>query len=683
MKALSLWNPWAAAILLGAKRTETRDYPPSKLGLKAGDEIALHVAKTKNRETLAAWERLRATLPGLQWDGHSRGGEVVAIFTLGIAWRVSADQSEGWAAFAQGSRPAGGIERELWDDLQCGGFAPGRWAWPLVAVVPLRRPVTVRGHQGAWTLEAEEERLVRAGVFAEPELTVTAIESDRDEVGEDPRDEEVFSRAFGATALGLPKPDGPGPLIDSARLIAGGALEPAPTIPMFQNFAAFASSGTSTSKTFGSHVTKDTDRGVVKAAQLSPCGTWRYTLERWWDREKEPLVACLVNPSTADAERDDATVTKLMGYARAWGHGGLVLVNPFAYRSTDPEQLREQGRERAIGPGNDDVLAEVCGRRTVLVGWGKHGRLWDRDVEVAELLKEVGSELVCLALNKDGTPVHPLYQKKDLWPTPFDGKKRWLEAGMRKGELEIKESFTTPDPAVVDVLHRRFGEKDRAPTLHDWPGDGMPPPGPDPDDDPIMEVARARTIEDPPVPPGAAAEAAGEGPGRRAAPQASGVGCSCDEIGSEGSLAGAPAARGPRLPVAAPGPGPEDVSEGPPTLYSFWYIERNVSKSQRRVTRWDRCKVVQVSSPPHVIVAGVSERDHARLVGSWPGTVRKQPPPSAEPEKEAKPRKASKKKRAALAGETLYERAERLSVESDRAPRKVGKYDFEGGGDGG
>lgn len=46
------------------------------------------------------------------------------------------------------------------------------------------------------------------------------------------------------------------------------------------------------------------------AAVLSSCGTYRYTLERWWDRTRKPLVFFLLNPSTADASTDDRTLRR-------------------------------------------------------------------------------------------------------------------------------------------------------------------------------------------------------------------------------------------------------------------------------------------------------------------------------------------------------------------------------------
>ena len=183
------------------------------------------------------------------------------------------------------------------------------------------------------------------------------------------------------------------------------------------------------------------------SALLSPCRTWRYTLTRSWGSHEDgsirPLVVVGLNPSTADETQDDPTIRRCIDYARRWGYGALHMLNLFAYRSTDPKALKLPGLAGATGPENDEWLTKLAKDRTVLVAWGRHGRLYDRDVAVTGLLQGVGAELVALGLNKDGTPVHPLYQKKDAQPVPYDGKRRWLEAGLRRGDLTITHSGET------------------------------------------------------------------------------------------------------------------------------------------------------------------------------------------------------------------------------------------------
>ncbi len=46
-----------------------------------------------------------------------------------------------------------------------------------------------------------------------------------------------------------------------------------------------------------------------------------------------------VNPSTADASLDDATVRKWIGFCKRWGASRLIVGNVFAYRATDVREL--------------------------------------------------------------------------------------------------------------------------------------------------------------------------------------------------------------------------------------------------------------------------------------------------------------------------------------------------------
>lgn len=164
---------------------------------------------------------------------------------------------------------------------------------------------------------------------------------------------------------------------------------------------------------------------VQRSANFSPCRTWRYSLTRSWGSNAagliEPLVVVGLNPSTADETQDDPTIRRCMGFAERWGFGALLMLNMFAYRSTDPGVIYDLDVETAIGPDNNACLAKLAEGRTVLAAWGRHGRTVNplREIAVWGLLQEVGAELVCLGTNKDGSPAHPLYQPKDAKRVPW------------------------------------------------------------------------------------------------------------------------------------------------------------------------------------------------------------------------------------------------------------------------
>lgn len=149
-------------------------------------------------------------------------------------------------------------------------------------------------------------------------------------------------------------------------------------------------------------------------ALFSACDTYRYLLWRHW---ADGPFCCFImlNPSTADATRNDPTVRRCIGFAKSWGFAGLDVVNIFALRSTDPKVLRKHADP--IGPDNDEAI-RVAVRRCHLVvcAWGNYGRLHDRGTKVLLSLQAMGVRPVCFKLTKDttrkpGQPEHPLYQE--------------------------------------------------------------------------------------------------------------------------------------------------------------------------------------------------------------------------------------------------------------------------------
>ena len=72
---------------------------------------------------------------------------------------------------------------------------------------------------------------------------------------------------------------------------------------------------------------------IERSAVFSDCRTWRYTLERYWDKSKPFALFILLNPSTADEYKDDPTNRRGIRYANDWGYGGVGFCNLFAYRT--------------------------------------------------------------------------------------------------------------------------------------------------------------------------------------------------------------------------------------------------------------------------------------------------------------------------------------------------------------
>jgi hypothetical protein len=149
-------------------------------------------------------------------------------------------------------------------------------------------------------------------------------------------------------------------------------------------------------------------------ADFSSCRVYRYRLWRTWG-EGKPLVWIMLNPSTADEVANDPTIERCERRARMWGHGGIVVANLFALRSTDPKALR--GHADPIGPDNDETLRAVCrDAGMVICAWGQHGKFLARAAKVHRLIKSAGIQPYALRLGKDGQPAHPLYLSYELQP---------------------------------------------------------------------------------------------------------------------------------------------------------------------------------------------------------------------------------------------------------------------------
>lgn len=146
---------------------------------------------------------------------------------------------------------------------------------------------------------------------------------------------------------------------------------------------------------------------AASEAVYSGCEAYRYALTRVWGAGPK-LAFVLLNPSTASEVQNDPTVERCERRARAMGFGGFRVVNIFAYRATDPRQMRAQADP--VGPRNDAALREaLIWADQVICGWGGHGAHLGRGAAVEALLRAGVGPLFHLGLTKDGQPKHPLY----------------------------------------------------------------------------------------------------------------------------------------------------------------------------------------------------------------------------------------------------------------------------------
>lgn len=160
-----------------------------------------------------------------------------------------------------------------------------------------------------------------------------------------------------------------------------------------------------------SHLFPREDAGAI----FSPDRRYRYRLFRTWDNSRPKIAFVMLNPSIADEWVLDNTIRRCVQFAKDWvpHFGHIEILNLFALVSTAPGGLEEV--EDPVGPENDSYIREYTNGLPVVVAWGNHGRLNNRDKEVLRLLESP----YCLGTNKDGSPKHPLYLERTTLPIPY------------------------------------------------------------------------------------------------------------------------------------------------------------------------------------------------------------------------------------------------------------------------
>ena len=154
----------------------------------------------------------------------------------------------------------------------------------------------------------------------------------------------------------------------------------------------------------------------TKDAILSTDRAYRYALRRYWGNPANGYAVFIgLNPSTADETQDDPTIRRCIRFAQDWGFGGLCMANIFAFRATQPEDMKSA--PDPIGPENNFYLVQsALGAGVVVAAWGVHGTYLNRGDWVRKLLPN----LHYLRLTKDGHPGHPLYLPANSKPVKWE-----------------------------------------------------------------------------------------------------------------------------------------------------------------------------------------------------------------------------------------------------------------------
>jgi hypothetical protein len=174
---------------------------------------------------------------------------------------------------------------------------------------------------------------------------------------------------------------------------------------------------------------------MIRSATFSGDGRYRYRLGRQWGLGNRRLPWLMLNPSTADAERDDPTIRRVIAFSRAWGYDACDVVNLCAFRSTNPAGLRHANNP--TGPRNAAAIKSVVGdsgasgATEIVVAWGCDGNTLLRSLDrVGHLVRDIaavanaawaaaGLAPVQLGQTMAGAPRHPLYVRAATEPQSY------------------------------------------------------------------------------------------------------------------------------------------------------------------------------------------------------------------------------------------------------------------------
>jgi hypothetical protein len=152
--------------------------------------------------------------------------------------------------------------------------------------------------------------------------------------------------------------------------------------------------------------------GTLATALISDDGLYRYALGRAWDDTLPRVTFCMLNPSTATAYRDDPTITRCTNFARDWNAGAILVVNLFALRATNPNELLLLADP--VGPGNLEFIVDQATKEPAMMtvcAWGAHRAAARQAPLFVKAMLELPfpANLCCMGKNQDGSPKHPLY----------------------------------------------------------------------------------------------------------------------------------------------------------------------------------------------------------------------------------------------------------------------------------
>lgn len=150
---------------------------------------------------------------------------------------------------------------------------------------------------------------------------------------------------------------------------------------------------------------------MARRAVFSECRLYRYLLEHDFGGSGPVISLGMVNPSHADGENNDSTMTKVDGFATRLGASKVKVWNLCALVNKDVKALAAAADP--IGPENDAYIAQaIMDAEIHIVAWGPASKLpkalRTRWRSVVDVLTKAGANPMCWGTALDGQPRHPL-----------------------------------------------------------------------------------------------------------------------------------------------------------------------------------------------------------------------------------------------------------------------------------
>lgn len=163
-----------------------------------------------------------------------------------------------------------------------------------------------------------------------------------------------------------------------------------------------------------------------KSAVISDCGRYRYHLSRSWDTTLPRMGIIMLNPSTADADVDDPTIRRVIGFASTYGYGRVDVCNLFPLRCSEPEGLLDppEPLHHTLNETHLAIRIMLLHVDKVVFAWGnkRFATLRDRANQIVRLVIDYhDTPAWCFKRNADGTPAHPLYLPGDTQLIKWEG----------------------------------------------------------------------------------------------------------------------------------------------------------------------------------------------------------------------------------------------------------------------